>query len=96
MRSFQINRDAVADLKQPDIDPYADVKSRITALESIVLFQGEVNPLTVALSDDLNIDLYKIEAKILRLIVLNQQKVAKEIDEMKSHYDHRYLNPCPL
>lgn len=60
------------------------------------MFQGEVNPLTVALSDDLNIDLYKIEAKILRLIVLNQQKVAKEIDEMKSHYDHRYLNPCPL
>lgn len=56
------------------------------------MFQGEVNPLTVALSDDLNVDLYKIEAKVLRLIVLNQEKVAKEIDDMRSHYDHRYLH----
>lgn len=56
------------------------------------MFQGEVNPLTVALSDDLNVDMYNIEAKVLKLILLNQQKAAKEIEELKSHYDHRYLH----
>ena len=89
IRSFQINRDAIADLKRPEIDQYADVKARVALLESIVVFQDRINPLHTALSDDLNVDLFKIEAKILEAVALNQNKAARDMEELRRHYDHR-------
>ena len=66
------------------------MKTRVTILESIVTYQDEVNPLNVALIDDLNNDLYKTETKIMEMFALNQLKVEKEIAELRRHHDHRY------
>jgi hypothetical protein len=39
--------------------------------------------------DDLNLDIFKCENKVMSVIEVTQQKIMEEMMEMKRNYDHR-------
>eukprot|EP00596_Hydrurales_sp_CCMP1899_P007415 CAMPEP_0119049028 /NCGR_PEP_ID=MMETSP1177-20130426/62341_1 /TAXON_ID=2985 /ORGANISM="Ochromonas sp, Strain CCMP1899" /LENGTH=182 /DNA_ID=CAMNT_0007025713 /DNA_START=160 /DNA_END=708 /DNA_ORIENTATION=+ len=89
-RNYDSHREAISELKRPNIDRNIDIKARVSTLENTVLYQAEVNPLTVSMLDDLNLDIFKCENKVMSVIEVNQQKIVEEMIELKRNYDHRF------
>ena len=87
--SFQNNRDAILALKRPPLNQLLDVKSRVSNLEGIADFQEKINPLNVALADNLNLAMLKIEVRIMEVLDQNQEKAAADLSLLKQDYDHR-------
>jgi hypothetical protein len=90
MIAFQNNRKSLSELRRPEIDQQLDIKSRVGVLEGIVEFQEKINPLNVALADNLYSEISVIEARLLQVVEKNQQNAAAELEELKKHYNHRY------
>ena len=90
MIAFQNNRKSISELRRPQIDQHLDIKSRVGVLEGIVKFQEKINPLNVALADNLYSEISVIEERLLRVIEQNQKIAAAELEELKRHYNHRY------
>lgn len=90
MIAFQNNRKSLSELKRPEIDQQLDVKSRVGVLEGIVEFQEKINPLNVALADNLYSEISVIESRLLQVVEQNQRNAAAELEELKRHYNHRY------
>lgn len=94
MSSYDINHEAIIELKRPNIDPFADLKTRVTLLENNVTFESKINVLTVSMLDDLNLIIFNLENKLMKQMAINQQKLTTEVDELKQNYDHRYVSFC--
>jgi hypothetical protein len=65
------------------------VKARVTNLEGIAEFQEKINPLNVALADNLNLAMLKIEVRIMEVLDQNQEKADADLSLLKQDYDHR-------
>lgn len=76
-------------MKRPELNQLLDVKSRVTNLEGIAEFQEKMNPLNIALADNLNLAMLKIEVRIMEVLDQNQEKAAADLSLLKQDYDHR-------
>jgi hypothetical protein len=87
--NFKIDREALADEKLPDLDPNAPMKQRLTVVEDAVNVQRKHNELINHIFEDVDIDMYKLEALMERSVAQLQEKVYTDLAEMRKVYEQR-------
>lgn len=90
---FAANHEQYCQVRMPEVDPEAAIKSRISVMEETSFTQSRLNAMNAELLENLNSDM-KMKESVLQTTILSVQETFTEaLSALKKDYDHRCKAP---